>query len=390
MDTVKVSLAAIKEKLEGNDAKFEHVKAAVENVVTKVELVQAQLNNQEVNNRLVQEDMNKSLNKITEHLERMAQQTEVRAEQKEINKKGTAGADRMDREPKVVIFGIKECRVKNSVEMFCSSNGTWTLLQPMRAWRYGCSAVVYNNQFIVMGGRAKSMERLSLNVVQDDQSITWENFPAELPVALAWHSSVVYNGRLIVIGGYDTDTNECSDRITEISLVSPYASKLLATIPRRRSDHGVVLFGDKIVIVGGLEDDDDCATMLREVLMYDITKNECQKLEPLPYPVCEMAIVKWGDDNIIIIGGADIEYEAMSKVLLYNIKTQKSHMLPDMKFMRQGCVAAVVRDTVIVMGGKDLSGNPLKSVESFRFDRFTWEELPEMNEAKWGATAVVC
>ena len=38
---------------------------------------------------------------------------------------------------------------------------------------------------------------------------------------------------------------------------------------------------------------------------------------------------------------------------MYNIKTQKSHNLPDMKYNREGCVAAVVEDTVIVMGGKD-------------------------------------
>jgi hypothetical protein len=61
-----------------------------------------------------------------------------------------------------------------------------------------------------------------------------------------------------------------------------------------------------------------------------------------------------------------------------------------MKYKRKGCVAAVVRDTVIVMGGRDGNGNDLKSVESFRFDRRTWEELPEMHDARYFATAVVC
>jgi hypothetical protein len=59
-----------------------------------------------------------------------------------------------------------------------------------------------------------------------------------------------------------------------------------------------------------------------------------------------------------------------------------------MKFKRKGCVAAVVKDTVIVMGGKD-ERNYLNSVESFRFDRYSWEELPSMHEAKWLATAAV-
>jgi hypothetical protein len=103
-----------------------------------------------------------------------------------------------------------------------------------------------------------------------------------------------------------------------------------------------------------------------------------------------MATVKRGDDNVIIVGGADSNEEPLNKVLLYNIKTQKSCMLPDMKYKRRGCVAAVVRDAVIVMGGMDERGNCLKSVECFQFDRYSWQELPEMREARYWATAVVC
>ena len=131
-------------------------------------------------------------------------------------------------------------------------------------------------------------------------------------------------------------------------------------------------------------------TSLQTVLLYDITKNECKELVPLPYPVSAMGAVKWGEDNVMLVGGADSNGQSLNKVLIYNIKTQKSHMLPDMKYKRQGCVAVVVEDTVIVMGGVDERGNYLKSAESFRFDRFIWEELPEMLQARWGATAVVC
>ena len=404
MDAVKVNLAALNEKLDRNEkkldrnekkldrneAKFENIKAVVENVVAKVDLLQEQLNNREVNNRLVQEDMKKSLNEITKQLERMAQQTshKFQAKQDEMNKKGIAEADDMNRESKVVIVGITgNSTQSNSVELLKISDGTWTPLQPMRKHRRGYSVALYNDQIIVVGGSGKSMETSSLNALHTDLFITWKHFPAELPVSLAGHSSVVYKGRLIVIGGFDTDKNECSNRITEISLVPPYTSKLLATMPQESTDHGVVLFGDKIVIVGG---GNDFATALEKVVMYDITRNEFQELAPLPYPVYEMATVKWRDDHIIIIGGTDNEDEPLSKVLIYNIKTQKSHLLPDMKCERRDCAAAVIGDTVIVMGGKDGNGDPLKSVESFTFDRFTWEELQEMNDAKWGATAVVC
>jgi hypothetical protein len=410
MDTVKVNLAAMNEKLKGVGEKMdrnqENVKSCVEkanaevgnvvaNVVVKVELVQEQLNKQEECNRQLKADnveMKRSLNEITKQLERTRQTShEVQAEEMS---KGIAEGG-VDREPKVVVAGgYNGSGNSNSVEMFSLLNATWTPLQPMKESRQSASSVVYNNHIFVMGGyanfiRMKSIEKLSLNAVQDDQSITWENALAKLPASLSGHCSVVYNGRLIVIGGFDDSKHAFSDSITEISLVPPCTSKLLATMQQARYFHGVAIFGDKILILGGRVDWSSTIN-LASVLLYDITKNECKELAALPYPVSKIATVKWGDDSVIIVGGADSNDKPLNKVLLYNINTQKSHVLPDMEYKRRGCVAAVVKDTVIVMGGRNEREKCLKSVECFRFDRYTWQELPEMHTARRFATAVVC
>ncbi|CAB4022470.1 RING finger 151-like, partial [Paramuricea clavata] len=124
MDTVKVNLAAMNEKLDRNEKNVlekieknferveenlkrneENVKVDVKNVIAKVELVQEQLNKQEESNRQLKADnaeMKKSLNEITKQLERMTQQTlhNVQAKPVKPGKKGIAEADRMDREPK--------------------------------------------------------------------------------------------------------------------------------------------------------------------------------------------------------------------------------------------------------------------------------------------------
>jgi hypothetical protein len=396
MDTVKVNLAAMNEKLVENLDKNEmNIKAVVENVVAKVEQVQYQLNKQEESNRRLEVDnaeIKKSLNEMTKLLERMTQQKSQDIQAEEM-KKGIAEADGMDREPQIVIAGGINGKRLNSVEMFSLATGTWTPLQPMRKRLDSASSVVHNNQIFVVGGFdrdwVKSVEKLSSNAVHVDQSIPWENVAAELPGQSAGQCSVVYNGRLIVIGGIDVDKRACSDSISEISLVPPYTSRRLATMQQERWYHSVAIFGDKILIVGGKRRA-GYTSALRSVVIYDITKNECQLLAPLPYSVSEMATVKWGDDSVMIMGGIDSDDTPLNKVLMYNIKTQKSHMLPDMKYKRQGCVAAVVRDTVIVMGGRDERGNYLKCVESFRFDTNTWKELPDMHEARCTATAVVC
>ena len=358
----------------------------------KVELVQAQLNKQEETNRQLKADnveIKKSLNEIMKQLERMTQQKSHGVQVEEMKKGIAEATDEMVRDPKVVVAG-GDRNNSNSVEMFCLAAGTWTQLQPMREQRTGASSVVYNNQLFAIGGReSKTMEKLPLNAVHVDQFQPWENIHTELPKQLYGHCTVIYNGRLIVIGGFDEEMEASSNSITEISLVTPYASKLLATMPQRRCHHGVAIFGDKILIVGG-QASTFSFSVLRSVVMYDITKNECHESASLPYPVRAMATVKWGDDNVMIMGGAGSTEKPLNKVLMYNIKTQKSHKLPDMKYKRRGCVAAVVRDTVIVMGGRNERRKVLKSVESFRFDRNSWEELPPMNEARLQATAVVC
>ena len=401
MDIVKVNLAAMNakllevgEKLERSEKGVEmNAKAIEENVIAKVNLVHDQLNEFKMENR----DTKKCLNKITHQLERQESLTQQASQRvwpaAEHEKKEIAEADIMDKEAKVVVAGGWNGESLNSVEMFSLPNAVCKPLQRMKEARSAPSSFVHNKTIYVCGGHKKgrgsmSIESMSIDVLNDDKSLTWKIIPAKLPAPLCGHYCTVYNGRLVVIGGR-AGIGRISDKITETSLDPPYTSKLLATMPVTLWLHRVLLFGGKFVIFGGRIGLKGSSTV-KSVLMYDIAKNELKELAPLPYPVCDMAAVKWGDDNVIIMGGADFNKKALNTVLIYNIKTQKSRMLPDMKYERSGCVAAVVKDTVIVMGGVDEDSIVLKSVESFKFDRCTWEELKEMPEARCSATAVVC
>ena len=60
-----------------------------------------------------------------------------------------------------------------------------------------------------------------------------------------------------------------------------------------------------------------------------------------------------------------------------------------MKCRRLGCAAAVIGNNIVVLGGMDERKNRLKSVEFFNFERYHWEELPEMSEERCFHTAVV-
>ena len=223
----------------------------------------------------------------------------------------------MDTETKVVVAGgYKPGDRLNSVEMFNLSTGTWKKLQPITECHSSTSSVVYNNQLVTGGmgknGAMKSMERLSTNAVHARQSMSWEKLSVELPERLYRHRSIVYNGRLILIGGFDQGKANRSDRIFEVSLVPPNITKKLAVI-QPRCNYGVTIVGDKCVIVGG---ETGPIAPVSSVVMYDITKNEFQELAPVPYPVASMATVKWGDDNIIITGGNGSDLKPLNKVLI--------------------------------------------------------------------------
>ena len=119
--------------------------------------------------------------------------------------------------------------------------------------------------------------------------------------------------------------------------------------------------------------------------MYDITKNEFKELEPLPYRVCNMATVKYGE-NVILVGDPDpFDYrDSKNTVISYNIETQKSTELPAMGDVRSECCAIVDGNSLVVMGGNKGYHRRyiFQSVEAFDFKTSKWRLLPSMNAAR--------
>ena len=161
----------------------------------------------------------------------------------------------------------------------------------------------------------------------------------------------MYKDSLFVTGGHNRDQDVYSDCIHEVKLKPPHTVKLLSKMPEPRGSHSTVLCDDSILIVGGRKSQ-YCKDNLSSVLSYDIKNNECQQLQELPCPVSNMATVKWSE-NVVIIGGVDKDGKVLNNVTIYNVKTGNSHMLPPMLHKRKGCMAVVIENTIVVLGGKD-------------------------------------
>ena len=277
-------------------------------------------------------------------------------------------------------------RGRNSVEVFNITTKTWRPLSKMKECRYAPSSVLYEGHMIVTGGLSTTPNKYfetfdsieELNLVQQDGQ--WVQSKFRLPVPSSCHATVVYRNRLFIIGGC---SNRVYDEIYEIQLTSPYASKLLAKMPKPVWTHCAEKVDDKIIIIGGTTTAPDATNT---VLMFDPATNTFRELKPLPYRISCTAAVAW-KDNVVILGGEGSEGNILKTVILYNVTTESHRMLPEMTTKRSHSTAVIIGEDIIVMGGCDETD--LKSVECFNLKTNTWTELPDMTEARQGATAVV-
>ncbi|CAB4034659.1 RING finger 151-like, partial [Paramuricea clavata] len=283
-----------------------------------------------------------------------------------------------DKENIIVAGGVGT----DSVEMFNWRQRTWSPLQSLPKTREGATSFVHNNHVTIAGGYCfdyvDDMIRMNINP-NPDLSMHWSDCPVKLPTKLTCHSSVLYNDHLLVSGG--GERKGASDYIHEVQLVSSYTVKTLSRMPEPRRDHSTQLFDDNLLIVGG-RTTNRYQDSLSSVVLYDIKKNKYKQLAPLPYEVSEMATVRWGA-NIVVIGGVDKHGKALDTVIIYNVKTEQSHLLSRMRCKRRGCTAVVIGNNIVVLGGQDGQQHVLKSVKAFNFGSNTWQELPEMSQARW-------
>jgi hypothetical protein len=284
----------------------------------------------------------------------------------------------------VLIGGMepKSTKALSSVERFNILTQTWTSLAELKIGRFGAAAVVFENQILVCGGSigdnankptvTDSIEVLDLNV----NPPTWQEFAVNLPVMVVGHMCVVYGNRLLIFGG---QTNgKTLDTIYELLLVPPYSSKLLCHMKKERIFHGVELLDDKVLIACGQWTGND-------VEIFDITRNECVEMPPLPSPLWGLTTVRRGD-TMLLIGGQDNEGNFRNEIIEYDFNSGQSKVLVVMERDGVVCSAVYSGNTLVVISATD--GDPC-SVYCFNFLSNAWKNLPSISKARAFPSAVV-
>ena len=101
----------------------------------------------------------------------------------------------------------------NSAEIFSWEMNGWYEVAVMNQEHSGASSFIYNDQLFVVGGDKMTIETIDLN----ELPLTWMKFPRELPYASSGHQTVLYQQRVIHIGGYNEDEEKVSNLISDLA-----------------------------------------------------------------------------------------------------------------------------------------------------------------------------
>ena len=287
--------------------------------------------------------------------------------------------------PDILIAGGDGPAAGKSAEIYSWEKNGWFEVSQMNEVHSGASSFIYNDQLFVVGGDgSKTIETLDLK----ELPLKWMKFPGELPYGCDDHQTVVYQQRVIHIGGYNYDKGTRSNMISQLQLTTPCTMKKLCEMPEPLYCHGAQVFEDKVLVLGG-EKSSRSRDYLDSVLEFDPKKNDCKVMPPLPCPLSLMATVRWRE-QVVVLGGLGKDDQVLNDVFMYDCKTGKTTALPSMLEKRYGCCAVIAGDRMVVMGGGNEKYQILSSVECFTMGGSTWEYLPAMNaDARWGAVAEV-
>ena len=350
----------------------QHVKQEVEDVKQEVKQVKKEV--KDINERLfkVNKDVNEVKDMMIQMLEKLNMHDKVSSP--------TTGILNTPKEDILVAGGLG-IRASKSTEIYSWEKNGWFAVSNMNEQYWCASSFFYNNQLFVVGGfYSKTIQTLDLKKLP----LKWMKYDGGFPYSCYGHQTVVYQQRIIHIGGYNVDQAELYHMISKLQLTSPCTMKKLCEMPEQRYCHGAEIFEDKVMILGG----DDHQDQLNTVLEFDVNKNECKKMPPLPHPLSRMATVCWRD-QVVVLGGCNEREKALNDVFMYDCKTGKSTSLPSMLEKRSRCCAVITEDTIVVMGGRNEKDKILSSVEFFTMGGSAWEYLPSMNKARDGAVAEV-
>lgn len=195
---------------------------------------------------------------------------------------------------------------------------------------------------LLMACKQGSKDQKSVVKEAEPMSIVWsKDVPAKHEIVNG--AAVTFNDEIYVFAGKD-------GRLMKYNPIT-YQWVDLANIPSPRSEAGVTLWNDRLVVAGGV---DDSARILSKVDYYDLTNQVWKMMTPLPSPRARLSLTVY-NNKIYANGGICGEVEQFNsnceEIMFYNDESKNWNLQNKLKMGRSGHVSLMVGDGMYMIGG---------------------------------------
>jgi len=229
----------------------------------------------------------------------------------------------------------------NTIEKYDENNNQWIKVNDQVIGRRYFTAEVVNGIIYIIGGQTSGGSLVEIVQAYNISSNTITTV-ASLPTKRSQLNSVVYDGKIYVVGGY-LGNNDMTTGVVEVYNPSSDSWTTLSSMPTAR-ECDIALIDNNIYALGGY----DGTKPLKAVEIYNIENDSWSKASDLPYDLSAYHLASF--ENFVFLFG---DYTRLDEVNMYNANDESLIKLSTNFTGRRH--AAVVRkgDWIYVIGGYD-------------------------------------
>eukprot|EP00347_Sterkiella_histriomuscorum_P011091 403373787 len=223
---------------------------------------------------------------------------------------------------------------------------------------------------------------------QSDKRASWtkvEFHGKESPGLIAHHTSVVFGEKMYTFGGSSTSNmKDQSHSFYSLDLKTYKWDQINARgdLPITRDDHSAVIYEGSMVIFGGFSTNGERSN---DIYRYYFKDNKWEKVSALgldaPEPRAGHSSLIFGD-SMVIFGGRDVESNKLNDIWVFNFTTYQWESInitdDELKpLARSGHTACLYKDMMLIFGGVHEVTKELDDMMLFDFRNRRWIQFFE-------------
>jgi N-acetylneuraminic acid mutarotase len=204
----------------------------------------------------------------------------------------------------------------------------------------------------------------------------------DMPIAVNHPTAVAYRGKLYVHGGYTANLG-LSRPTAALQRYDPKRNRWARLRPSltARAAHAIAVIGHRLYVAGGA----DATGSLRSMEIYDFNKRRWRRGPSFPGPARNHTTGVATAGRFYVLAGRDsANYTAAER---YDPRRRRWEKLPSLKVARGGIASVRLSDgRIVVFGGERLEpgGTTIAEVELFDPRTRRWRLLPDMRTPRHG------